>query len=243
MRRARGRDAFREPGGWSPRCRACPTGSPLGSGPGRINAVTKAHPTPGWVRTRAAHRANRGMIGALCGAEDESTDGGSSRLERTDHRRVPGQRGSGRRAVRRRAWCSSTTSAAAPGHPRVAPLAYLPSDSGDAVYIFASKGGAPTNPTGTATSSLPGRRSSSRVRRSLSGHRRRGDGAGAATRSSPSRCAGCRPSVSMPKTAGVRVIPVLRLDPVDQPLSVCRCGPSSCAASPRLRPPAAGEAA
>lgn len=32
------------------------------------------------------------------------------------------------------------------GQERVAPLAYLPAADGDAVYIFASKGGAPTNP-------------------------------------------------------------------------------------------------
>jgi deazaflavin-dependent oxidoreductase (nitroreductase family) len=101
------------------------------------------------------------------------------------------------------------------GTPRVAPLAYLPSDSGDAVYIFASKGGAPTNPdwygnlvaAGTAVVER-GTQSYPVTVVEVTGQERDTVFAEQVRRV---------PTFGeyAEKTAGVRVIPVLRLDPVD----------------------------
>jgi len=101
------------------------------------------------------------------------------------------------------------------GTPRVAPLAYLPSDSGDAVYIFASKGGAPTNPdwygnlvaAGTAVVER-GTQSYPVTVVEVTGQERDAVFAEQVRRV---------PTFGeyAEKTAGVRVIPVLRLDPVD----------------------------
>ena len=100
------------------------------------------------------------------------------------------------------------------GTPRVAPLAYLPSDNGDAVYIFASKGGAPTNPdwygnlvaAGTAVVER-GTQSYPVTVVEVTGQERDTVFAEQVRRV---------PTFGeyAEKTAGVRVIPVLRLDPV-----------------------------
>mgnify|MGYP003374605877 CR=1 FL=1 len=101
------------------------------------------------------------------------------------------------------------------GTPRVAPLAYLPSDSGDAVYIFASKGGAPTNPDWYGNLVAAGAAVVERGTQSypvtvveVTGQERDTVFAEQVRRV---------PTFGeyAEKTAGVRVIPVLRLDPVD----------------------------
>lgn len=101
------------------------------------------------------------------------------------------------------------------GTPRVAPLAYLPSDSGDAIYIFASKGGAPTNPDWYGNLVAAGAAVVERGTQSypvtvveVTGQERDTVFAEQVRRV---------PTFGeyAEKTAGVRVIPVLRLDPVD----------------------------
>ncbi|MBK9726250.1 MAG: nitroreductase family deazaflavin-dependent oxidoreductase [Candidatus Lutibacillus vidarii] len=101
------------------------------------------------------------------------------------------------------------------GTPRVAPLAYLPSDSGDAIYIFASKGGAPTNPDWYGNLVAAGAAVVERGTQSypVTVVEVTGQGRDAVFAEQVRRV----PTFGeyAEKTAGVRVIPVLRLDPVD----------------------------
>ncbi len=102
------------------------------------------------------------------------------------------------------------------GQERVAPLACLPAADGDAVYIFASKGGAPTNPDWYANLMAAGRATVERGTETYSVTVVEVTGA---ERDS----AYAEQSRRVPmfaeyaaKTAGVRDIPVLRLDRVTQ---------------------------